>query len=103
MQAPLGLAVIGGLVFSTFATLLVVPSVFAVVIGNKAARSPSIYPGDVHSRFYDPLLSADTGDGGAHTPHSPAEGPGPEALPTPAAVPDAAAAPEKPDPPAELL
>ena len=35
MQAPLGLAVIGGLVMSTFATLLVVPSIFAVVIGKK--------------------------------------------------------------------
>ncbi len=46
MQAPLGLAVIGGLVMSTFATLLVLPSIFAVVIGNKVARSPSIYPDD---------------------------------------------------------
>ena len=35
MQAPLGRAVIGGLVMSTFATLLVVPSIFAVVIGRK--------------------------------------------------------------------
>ncbi len=49
MQAPLGLAVIGGLVMSTFATLLVVPSIFAVVIGNKVARSPSIYPDDPES------------------------------------------------------
>ena len=54
MQAPLGLAVIGGLVMSTFATLLVVPSIFAVVIGNKVARSPSIYPDDPESRHYDP-------------------------------------------------
>ena len=46
MQAPLGLAVIGGLVMSTFATLLVLPSIFAVVIGKKVARSPSIYPDD---------------------------------------------------------
>ena len=49
MQAPLGLAVIGGLVMSTFATLLVVPSIFAVVIGKKVARSPSIYPDDPES------------------------------------------------------
>ena len=54
MQAPLGLAVIGGLVMSTFATLLVVPSIFAVVIGNKVARSPSIYPDDPESAHYDP-------------------------------------------------
>ena len=35
MQAPLGLAVIGGLVMSTFATLLVLPSIFAMVIGKR--------------------------------------------------------------------
>jgi multidrug efflux pump subunit AcrB len=54
MQAPLGLAVIGGLVMSTFATLLVLPSIFAVVIGGKEHRSPSIYPDDPSSPHYDP-------------------------------------------------
>jgi hypothetical protein len=54
MQAPLGLAVIGGLVMSTFATLLVLPSVFAVVIGSKVATSPSMYPDDPDSAQYDP-------------------------------------------------
>jgi multidrug efflux pump subunit AcrB len=54
MQAPLGRAVIGGLVMSTFATLLVVPSVFALVIGRKVARSPSMYPADPESAHYDP-------------------------------------------------
>ena len=54
MQAPLGLAVIGGLVMSTFATLLVLPSIFAVVIGGKVYRSPSIYPDDPESAYYDP-------------------------------------------------
>lgn len=54
MQAPLGLAVIGGLVMSTFATLLVVPSIFAVVIGKSVAVSPSIYPGDEDSPHFDP-------------------------------------------------
>jgi multidrug efflux pump subunit AcrB len=39
MQAPLGLAVIGGLVMSTFATLLVLPSVFAIGIDRKEACS----------------------------------------------------------------
>jgi AcrB/AcrD/AcrF family len=58
MQAPLGLAVIGGLVMSTFATLLVLPSVFAVVIGRSVARSPSIYPDDPDSIYHDPLLYA---------------------------------------------
>jgi hypothetical protein len=54
MQAPLGRAVIGGLVMSTFATLLVVPSIFALLIGKSAAHSPSIYPDDPESSHYDP-------------------------------------------------
>ena len=54
MQAPLGRAVIGGLVMSTVATLLVVPSIFAIVIGRKAAHSPSISPDDPGSPHYDP-------------------------------------------------
>jgi predicted RND superfamily exporter protein len=58
MQAPLGLAVIGGLVMSTFATLLVLPSVFAIVIGRKVARSPSLYPDDERSAHYDPNVFA---------------------------------------------
>jgi Cu/Ag efflux pump CusA len=58
MQAPLGLAVIGGLVMSTFATLLVVPSIFAVVVGKKVSRSPSIYPGDPKSAYYAPRVAA---------------------------------------------
>jgi multidrug efflux pump subunit AcrB len=53
MQAPLGRAVIGGLVMSTFATLLVVPSIFALVIGKKQFESPSIYPEDRESAHYD--------------------------------------------------
>jgi multidrug efflux pump subunit AcrB len=64
MQAPLGLAVIGGLVMSTFATLLVLPSIFAVVIGRKESRSPSIYPDDPDSAHYDPLVYAHTDEGG---------------------------------------
>ena len=64
MQAPLGLAVIGGLVMSTFATLLVVPSIFAVVIGRKAYGSPSIYPDDRESKYYDPNVFADEVDHG---------------------------------------
>ena len=58
MQAPLGRAVIGGLVMSTVATLLVVPSIFAVVIGRKAAHSPSICPDDPESSHFDPKAFA---------------------------------------------
>ena len=58
MEAPLGRAVIGGLVMSTFATLLVLPSIFAVVIGGNQPRSPSLYPGNPESTHYDPQLNA---------------------------------------------
>ena len=54
MEAPLGRAVIGGLVMSTFATLLVVPSIFALVIGKKQYTSPSLYPGNPASAHHDP-------------------------------------------------
>jgi multidrug efflux pump subunit AcrB len=56
MQAPLGRAVIGGLVLSTAATLLIVPSIFALVIGRKVAASPSLSPVDPESPHYDPEL-----------------------------------------------
>lgn len=56
MQAPLGRAVIGGLVMSTFATLMMVPSIFALVVGRSVAHSPSIYPDDPESVHYDPEL-----------------------------------------------
>jgi multidrug efflux pump subunit AcrB len=58
MEGPLGRAVIGGLVLSTFATLLAVPSIFAVVIGRKVARSPSVSPEDPVSKYYERNLSA---------------------------------------------
>ena len=54
MQAPLGLAVIGGLVMSTFATLLVLPSVFALVIGRKAHRLVVDLPGRPRERALRP-------------------------------------------------
>ncbi len=70
MQAPLGLAVIGGLVMSTFATLLVLPSIFAIVIGPRVARSPSVYPDDPESAHYDPHAFAAEGMPGAHHSHA---------------------------------
>jgi multidrug efflux pump subunit AcrB len=53
MTAPLGRAVIGGLVVSTFTTLLVLPPFFALVIGRSPARSPSVYPDDPASIHFD--------------------------------------------------
>ena len=58
MQAPLGRAVIGGLVCSTFATLLAVPAIFAIVIGSRKGRSPSVKPDDPESQYFDPPLDA---------------------------------------------
>jgi hypothetical protein len=54
MQAPLGRAVIGGLVLSTFVTLFIVPSVFALLMGRSKPRSPSLHPDDPDSSHYDP-------------------------------------------------
>ena len=54
MQAPLGRAVIGGLVVSTFVTLFIVPCVFALLMGRQTPRSPSLYPDDPASSHYDP-------------------------------------------------
>jgi multidrug efflux pump subunit AcrB len=54
MQAPLGRAVIGGLVVSTFVTLFIVPCVFALLMGRRVPRSPSLHPDDPASSHYDP-------------------------------------------------
>jgi predicted RND superfamily exporter protein len=70
MQAPLGRAVIGGLVMSTVATLLVIPSIFATVIGKRMAKSPSIYPNDPASPHYDPLVFAEEDAAGREKDHA---------------------------------
>jgi multidrug efflux pump subunit AcrB len=54
MQAPLGRAVVGGLVCSTLATLLVVPAIFALVMGGSKPRSVSVHPDDPDSQHHDP-------------------------------------------------
>ncbi len=51
--APLGRAVIGGLVVSTFATLTILPSIYAILQGRARATSPSLNPMDPASRYYD--------------------------------------------------
>jgi multidrug efflux pump subunit AcrB len=50
--APLGRAVIGGLLAATVATLVVLPSVFAVVQGQSSALSVSLDPDDPESRYF---------------------------------------------------
>jgi multidrug efflux pump subunit AcrB len=51
--APLGWAVIGGLGAATAATLLVLPSVFALLQSRASTRSPSVNPDDPESRHFD--------------------------------------------------
>ena len=50
--APLGIAVIGGLVASTITALVVIPSVFAVVQRNAPTSSASMDPDDPSSPHY---------------------------------------------------
>jgi multidrug efflux pump subunit AcrB len=45
-SAPLGRAVIGGLVMSTLAALTVLPLVFSVMQKNSPIKSPSVHPDD---------------------------------------------------------
>ena len=90
--AALGRAVIGGLLAATFATLLILPHVFALVMGKSDARSPSLHPADRDSKHYDPTDGADhvehhgehpgghsssgvTGTGASDAPHLTGEAP----------------------------
>jgi multidrug efflux pump subunit AcrB len=50
--APLGRAVIGGLVASTIATLFVLPALFALLQSHAGVASPSLDPDDVMSRHH---------------------------------------------------
>jgi len=52
--APLGRAVIGGLALSTFATLTVLPSIYAILQPGAAATSLSLNPEDPSGRYYEP-------------------------------------------------
>jgi len=53
LAAPLGRAVIGGLVMATFATLTVLPSVYAIMQGRVKSTSASLDPDDPTSRYYE--------------------------------------------------
>jgi multidrug efflux pump subunit AcrB len=54
-NAPLGRAVIGGMALATFATLLVLPAVFTLLMGRVSSQSPSLDPDDPASTHYDPI------------------------------------------------
>ena len=46
-------AVIGGLLVSTFATLTILPSIYAILQRRASLTSPSLNPMDPASRYYD--------------------------------------------------
>jgi multidrug efflux pump subunit AcrB len=52
-SAPLGRAVIGGLIASTFTTLTILPSIYAIFQRGAATTSPSMNPMDPESRYYE--------------------------------------------------
>jgi multidrug efflux pump subunit AcrB len=54
--APLAIAVIGGLLFSSFISLLFIPIVYDLVIKNKKPESVSLDPDDKGSVYYDQHL-----------------------------------------------
>ncbi|MDR3714130.1 MAG: efflux RND transporter permease subunit [Puia sp.] len=54
--APLGRAVIGGLIASTFAALFILPLIFAWVQGRTSTVSVSLDPSDKDSKHYIPSL-----------------------------------------------
>jgi multidrug efflux pump subunit AcrB len=51
--SPLGRAVIGGLIASTFAALFILPMVFAWVQGKASTQSVSLDPTDKESKYYE--------------------------------------------------
>jgi len=56
--APLGRAVIGGLLAATFTSLLILPSIFSLVQERAGTHSPSLDPEDPESRY---AVSANSG------------------------------------------
>ena len=69
--APLGRAVIGGLFAATFATLFILPSLFAVVLRTTGHESPSLDYEDPESRYRTkksavPVLAHAGGTSGNH-------------------------------------
>ena len=50
--APLGRAVMGGLLAATFATLLILPAIFAIVQSRATTKSASLDPEDPESAHF---------------------------------------------------
>jgi hypothetical protein len=66
-SAPLGRAVIGGLVGATCATLVILPAILATLQSRHAQISASLDPDDPRSRNFEPgpwlATNSDHGDG----------------------------------------
>jgi multidrug efflux pump subunit AcrB len=54
--APLAIAVIGGLLFSTFISLGLVPLIYDLIIGQKRPSNTSLDPNDENSVYYDKAI-----------------------------------------------
>jgi multidrug efflux pump subunit AcrB len=67
-SAPLGRAVIGGLIGATCATLVILPAIFATLQSRRARISASLDPDDPHSPYFEPeprLVEVSVGNGHA--------------------------------------
>jgi multidrug efflux pump subunit AcrB len=51
--APLGVAVIGGLLFSTLSVLFFLPPAYHWTVGKSSYKSLSLDPDDINSKNYD--------------------------------------------------
>jgi len=51
--APLGIAVIGGLLFSMISTLIFLPMLYQSATGKKPYHNSSLDPNDINSKYYD--------------------------------------------------
>lgn len=51
--APLGIAVIGGLLFSMISTLFFLPLIYKWIMGKKQYRNPSLDPEDQDSKYHE--------------------------------------------------
>jgi hypothetical protein len=65
-SAPLGRAVIGGLIGATCATLIVLPAILATLQSRSAQVSSSLDPDDPHSPYFEPVsrlaIASDRGE-----------------------------------------
>jgi len=67
--APLGRAVIGGLIGATLATLIALPAIFAILQRDKTRTTASIHPDDPQGRFFVArTLPEAERDGNGHVP-----------------------------------